>query len=203
MTSKKMKQEETSNEAQEAAAKAAANDAQENTADAQEQAEENQEEAELSPEEKLELHVKSLEEQLAAQKDKYLRLTAEYDNYRKRSMKEKTDLILNGGEKAFTAVLPVLDDMERALATMAKAEDVAAVKEGVDLIYNKFVQTLSQNGVKAIDTKEMPLDTDLHEAIAMIPAPAEELKGKILDCVQQGYTLNEKVIRHAKVVVGE
>lgn len=199
MTSKKMKQEETSKEAE--AAKAAAQEAQENTADTQEQAQE--EAVELSPEEKLEAQVKELEEQLSAQKDKYLRLTAEYDNYRKRSMKEKTDLILNGGEKAFTAVLPVLDDMERALDTMAKAEDVAAVKEGVDLIYNKFVQMLSQNGVKAIDTKEMPLDTDLHEAIAMIPAPAEELKGKILDCVQQGYTLNEKVIRHAKVVVGE
>lgn len=201
MTSKKMnRKEETSQEAQEATTQAQAS----STKDSQEKMEETQEETtELSLEEQLTKQVKSLEEQLSAQKDKYLRLSAEYDNYRKRSLKEKTDLILNGGEKAFTSVLPILDDMERALETMEKAEDVAAVKEGVDLIYNKFVQTLSQQGVKSIDTKEMPLDTDLHEAIAMIPAPSEELKGKILDCVQQGYRLNEKVIRHAKVVVGE
>ncbi len=201
MTSKKMnRKEETSQEAQEATTQAQAS----STKDSQEKMEETQEETtELSLEEQLTKQVKSLEEQLSAQKDKYLRLSAEYDNYRKRSLKEKTDLILNGGEKAFTSILPILDDMERALETMAKVEDVAAVKEGVDLIYNKFVQTLSQQGVKSIDTNEMPLDTDLHEAIAMIPAPSEELKGKILDCVQQGYRLNEKVIRHAKVVVGE
>ncbi len=201
MTSKKMNQkEETSQEAQEGTAQPQTS----STKDSQEKVETTQEETtELSLEEQLAKQVKSLEEQLSTQKDKYLRLSAEYDNYRKRSLKEKTDLILNGGEKAFTSVLPILDDMERALETMEKAEDVAAVKEGVDLIYNKFVQTLSQQGVKSIDTKEMPLDTDLHEAIAMIPAPSEELKGKILDCVQQGYRLNEKVIRHAKVVVGE
>lgn len=201
MTSKKMnRKEETSQEAQEATTQAQAS----STKDSQEKMEETQEETtELSLEEQLTKQVKSLEEQLSAQKDKYLRLSAEYDNYRKRSLKEKTDLILNGGEKAFTSILPILDDMERALETMAKVEDVAAVKEGVDLIYNKFVQTLSQQGVKSIDTNEMPLDTDLHEAIAMIPAPSEELKGKILDCVQQGYRLNEKVIRHEKVVVGE
>ncbi|HXK76404.1 MAG TPA: nucleotide exchange factor GrpE [Bacteroidaceae bacterium] len=194
------RKEETSQEAQEATTQAQAS----STKDSQEKMEETQEETtELSLEEQLTKQVKSLEEQLSAQKDKYLRLSAEYDNYRKRSLKEKTDLILNGGEKAFTSILPILDDMERALETMAKVEDVAAVKEGVDLIYNKFVQTLSQQGVKSIDTNEMPLDTDLHEAIAMIPAPSEELKGKILDCVQQGYRLNEKVIRHAKVVVGE
>ncbi len=201
MTSKKMnRKEETSQEAQEGTAQPQTS----STKDSREKVETTQEETtELSLEEQLAKQVKSLEEQLSAQKDKYLRLSAEYDNYRKRSLKEKTDLILNGGEKAFTSILPILDDMERALETMEKAEDVAAVKEGVDLIYNKFVQTLSQQGVKSIDTKEMPLDTDLHEAIAMIPAPSEELKGKILDCVQQGYRLNEKVIRHAKVVVGE
>ena len=136
-------------------------------------------------------------------KDKYLRLSAEFDNYRKRTMKEKAELILNGGEKAFKAILPVIDDMERALATMQKATDVEAVKEGVDLIYNKFIQILGQNGVQAIETKEKELDTDYHDAIAIIDAPTEELKGKILDCVETGYTLNDKVIRHAKVVVGK
>lgn len=137
------------------------------------------------------------------QKDKYLRLSAEFDNYRKRTLKEKAELILNGGEKSLTSILPVVDDFERALKNMEQATDVAAIREGVELIYNKFITVLGQNGVKAIDTKEKPLDTDFHEAIAVIPAPTEKLKGKILDCVQTGYTLNEKVIRHAKVVVGE
>jgi molecular chaperone GrpE len=136
-------------------------------------------------------------------KDKYLRLSAEFDNYRKRTMKEKAELILNGGEKSISSILPIVDDFERALKNMETAEDVAAVREGVELIYNKFMTVLGQNGVKVIETKEQPLNTDFHEAIAVIPAPAEELKGKILDCVQTGYTLNDKVIRHAKVVVGE
>lgn len=136
-------------------------------------------------------------------KDKYLRLSAEFDNYRKRTMKEKAELILNGGEKSISSILPIVDDFERALKNMETAEDVAAVREGVELIYNKFMTVLGQNGVKVIETKEQPLNTDFHEAIAVIPAPVEELKGKILDCVQPGYTLNDKVIRHAKVVVGE
>ena len=144
-----------------------------------------------------------LQEELETQKDKYLRLSAEFDNYRKRTMKEKAELILNGGEKCIGSILPIIDDFERALKNMETASDVAAVREGVDLIYNKFMTTLGQNGVKVIETKELPLDTDFHEAIAVIPAPTEELKGKILDCVQTGYTLNDKVIRHAKVVVGE
>ena len=135
--------------------------------------------------------------------DKYLRLAAEYDNYRKRTMKEKAELILNGAEKTISSILPIVDDFERALKNMETATDVAAVKEGVELIYNKFMTVLGQNGVKVIETKEQPLDTDYHEAIAVIPAPDEALKGKILDCVQTGYTLNDKVIRHAKVVVGE
>ena len=143
------------------------------------------------------------QEELANMKDKYLRLSAEFDNYRKRTMKEKAELILNGGEKSISSILPIVDDFERALKNMETAEDVAAVREGVELIYNKFMTVLGQNGVKVIETKEQPLNTDLHEAIAVIPAPAEELKGKILDCVQPGYTLNDKVIRHAKVVVGE
>ena len=143
------------------------------------------------------------QEELANMKDKYLRLSAEFDNYRKRTMKEKAELILNGGEKSISSILPIVDDFERALKNMETAEDVAAVREGVELIYNKFMTVLGQNGVKVIETKEQPLNTDFHEAIAVIPAPAEELKGKILDCVQAGYTLNDKVIRHAKVVVGE
>ena len=169
--------------------------------EAQQEAEEL--EKELTPEEKLQAEVEKLQAEQEEMKDKYLRLSAEFDNYRKRTMKEKAELILNGGEKAFKAILPVIDDMERALATMQKATDVEAVKEGVDLIYNKFIQILGQNGVQAIDTKEKELDTDFHDAIAIIDAPTEELKGKILDCVETGYTLNDKVIRHAKVVVGK
>ncbi len=158
---------------------------------------------ELTPEEQLQAQVDELTKEQEEMKDKYLRLSAEFDNYRKRTMKEKAELILNGSEKAFKAILPVIDDMERALATMQKATDVEAVKEGVELIYNKFIQILGQNGVQAMDTKEKELDTDYHDAIAIIDAPSEELKGKILDCVETGYTLNDKVIRHAKVVVGK
>lgn len=142
---------------------------------------------------------KSLEEA----KDKYLRLSAEFDNFRKRTMKEKAELIMNGGEKTVVSILPVLDDMERALATMEKATDVASVREGVELIYQKFLKTLAQNGVKQIETEGQELDTDYHEAIAIVPSPSKEQKGKIMDCVQKGYQLNDKVIRHSKVVVGE
>ena len=143
------------------------------------------------------------QEELAELKDKYLRLSAEFDNYRKRTMKEKAELVLNGGEKALSSILPVVDDLERALKNMETATDVKAVKEGVELIYNKFMNVLGQNGVKVIETQDQALNTDYHEAIAVIPAPEEGKKGKILDCVQTGYTLNDKVMRHAKVVVGE
>ena len=154
-------------------------------------------------EEQLADELKKATETIEEQKDKYLRLSAEFDNYRKRTMKEKAELILNGGEKSITSILPVVDDLERALKNMETATDVQAVKEGVELIYNKFMTTLGQNGVKVIETQDQPLNTDFHEAIAVIPAPEESKKGKILDCVQTGYTLNDKVIRHAKVVVGE
>lgn len=156
-----------------------------------------------SEEEKLADELKKANETIEEQKDKYLRLSAEFDNYRKRTMKEKAELILNGGEKSLTSILPVVDDLERALKNMETATDVQAVKEGVELIYNKFMTVLGQNGVKVIETQDQPLNTDFHEAIAVIPAPEEGKKGKILDCVQTGYTLNDKVIRHAKVVVGE
>ena len=141
-------------------------------------------------------------EEIAELKDKYLRSVAEFDNYRKRTIKEKTELILNGGEKTVIAILPVLDDMERALANMEKAEDVAAVVEGVKLIHKKFIDILGKQGVKAIDTKDATFDVDLHEAIAQLPAPTDEMKGKVMDCTLTGYKLNDKVIRHAQVVVG-
>lgn len=174
--------------------------------DAEEQANGNateKEELPVSEEEKLTQELEAANKLIEEQKDKYLRLSAEFDNYRKRTMKEKAELILNGGEKSISSILPIVDDFERALKNMETATDVAAVREGVELIYNKFMTVLGQNGVKVIETKGKTLDTDYHEAIAVIPAPEEELKGKILDCVQTGYILNEKVIRHAKVVVGE
>lgn len=170
---------------------------------AEQPAEEAEAQAPLTREEELEKTLEEAQATIEEQKDKYLRLSAEFDNYRKRTMKEKAELILSGGEKAIGSILPVVDDLERAMKTMETAEDVEAVKQGVELIYNKFIATLAQNGVKPIDTMDQPLNTDYHEAIAVIPAPTEEQKGKILDCVQTGYTLNDKVIRHAKVVVGE
>lgn len=162
-----------------------------------------EQEAPQNKEEELANELKKANEVIEEQKDKYLRLSAEFDNYRKRTMKEKAELILNGGEKSISSILPVVDDLERALKNMETATDVKAVKEGVELIYNKFMTVLGQNGVKVIETHDQPLNTDFHEAIAVIPAPEEGKKGKILDCVQTGYTLNDKVIRHAKVVVGE
>lgn len=159
--------------------------------------------APLTQEEEFAQELEKAQETIEEQKDKYLRLSAEFDNYRKRTIKEKAELILNGGEKSLSSILPVVDDFERAIKTMETATDVNAVKEGVELIYNKFLAVLAQNGVKVIETKDQPLDTDYHEAIAVIPAPSKEQKGKILDCVQTGYTLNDKVLRHAKVVVGE
>ena len=174
-----------------------------NTAEEQPQNDQAEEAAPLTHEEQLEKELEEAQTAIEEQKDKYLRLSAEFDNYRKRTIKEKAELILNGGEKSISSILPVIDDFERAIKTMETAKDVSAVKEGVELLYNKFMAVLAQNGVKVIETKDQPLDTDYHEAIAVIPAPSEEQKGKILDCVQTGYTLNDKVIRHAKVVVGE
>ncbi len=174
-----------------------------NNAEEQPQDEQAENAAPMTHEEELEKELETAQETIEEQKDKYLRLSAEFDNYRKRTMKEKAELILNGGEKSLSSILPVVDDFERAIKTMETATDVQAVKEGVELIYNKFMATLAQNGVKVIETKDQPLNTDYHEAIAVIPAPSEAQKDKILDCVQTGYTLNDKVLRHAKVVVGE
>lgn len=143
------------------------------------------------------------EDKISALQDKYLRQVAEFDNYRKRTMKEKAELILNGGEKTITALLPVLDDMERALKNMNDTIDIDTLKEGIELIFQKMNKILGTEGLKKIDTENADFNTDFHEAIALVPSPTEDEKGKILDCVQTGYMLNNKVIRHAKVAVGE
>ena len=143
------------------------------------------------------------QEQIDELKDKYLRSVAEFDNYRKRTLKEKAELILNGSEKAVGAVLPILDDMERAIANGEKTDDPQVLREGISLIYAKFQKVLESLGVKEIETADADFDTDVHEAIAMVPGMGDDKKGKVLDCVQKGYKLNEKVIRHAKVAVGQ
>lgn len=142
-------------------------------------------------------------EQIDELKDKYLRTVAEFDNYRKRTLKEKAELILNGGEKTITAILPVLDDMERAIANGEKTEDPQVLREGIQLIFAKFQKTLEGLGVSKIETAEADFNTDVHEAFAMVPGMGDDKKGKVLDCVQTGYKLNDKVIRHAKVAVGQ
>ncbi|MDD4921411.1 MAG: nucleotide exchange factor GrpE [Bacteroidales bacterium] len=135
--------------------------------------------------------------------DNYLRSLAEFDNYRKRSLREKSDLIKNGGESVLVNVLSVVDDMERGLAATKEAKDIEAVKQGMELIYSKLQSFLKQNGITAIEAEGKIFDTDLHEAITTIPAPSEDLKDKVVDCVQKGYYLHDKVIRFAKVVVGK
>ena len=136
-------------------------------------------------------------------KTQMLYKTAEFDNYRKRTLKEKAELILNGGEKAVSAVLPIIDDMERAIENGTKTDDPAVLREGMELIYNKFMKALEGLGVKKIDTENADFDTDLHEAVAMVPGMGDDKKGKVIDCLQTGYQLNDKVIRHAKVAVGQ
>ena len=176
------------------------------TPEANQASEEAQEEApaaEMTVEEQLATMLAEAQQMVNEERDKYLRLSAEFDNYRKRTLKEKAELIKNGGEKTLTAILPVLDDFERALKNMEASEETKAMKEGVELIFSKFQKILGQEGLQAIETEGKEIDTDFHEAIALIPAPSEELRGKILDCVQTGYMLNEKVIRHAKVAVAQ
>ena len=147
--------------------------------------------------------IEQMKQQFDELNDKNLRLMAEFDNYRKRTLKERMDLIKTAGEKVLADMLPLVDDFERAQKAMVTSEDIEAVKEGIELIYNKFIAFLLQNGVKAIPTENETFDTEFHEAITTFPAPTEELKGKIIDCVSKGYTMNEKVIRFSKVVVGE
>ena len=164
---------------------------------------EQQPEEPLTEEEQLKLQLAEAEAKIAELQDRYLRQAAEFDNYRKRTMKEKADLIKSAAEKVIVAELPIVDDMDRALDNMEKGMDADACIEGFKLIAQKFKNTLTQQGLEKIETEGQDFDTDYHEAIALIPAPSEELKGKILDCVQAGYKLGDKVIRHAKVAVGQ
>ncbi len=155
---------------------------------------EREKEDKLSPLEQLQQENEKLKDQL-------LRTIAEFDNFRKRTTKEKSDLILNGGKKTVTSILPVLDDFERALED--GSTDVEAVKAGMQMIFNKFIKTLEGMGVKKIDTQKADFNTDYHEAVAMVPGMGDENKGKVIDCVQTGYTMNDEVIRHAKVAIGQ
>ncbi len=164
---------------------------------------ENSEESENAEnaEEKDPLEVAQAE--IAELKSQLLYKAAEFDNYRKRTLKERAELILNGGEKTITAILPVLDDMERAIENGAKTDDPAVLREGMELIYQKFMKALEAQGVSKIETEDADFDTDVHEAVAMVPGMGDDKKGKVIDCLQQGYKLNDKVIRHAKVAVGQ
>ena len=179
-----LQQEETQTEAQNAEVES-------------QNAEEEQPAKEETPEDKI----AALQAELEKSQKEYLFLMAEFDNYRKRTLKEKADLILQGGEKTIKEILPVLDDFERAMAD--KSEDPAAIKEGMQLIFNKFQKTLESLGVKKIETENADFDVDFHESIALVPGMGEDKKGKVIDCVQTGYTLNDKVIRFAKVAVGQ
>ena len=147
--------------------------------------------------------LEAAEAQIAELKDKYLRTMAEFDNYRKRTLKERTELILNGGEKTITALLPVIDDMERAIANGEKTEDPQVLREGMQLIYQKLMKVLEAQGVSKIETQDADFDTNLHEAVALVPGMGDDKKGKVIDCMATGYKLNDKVIRYAKVAVGQ
>lgn len=151
----------------------------------------------------LEKKVADLEAQVAKEKKEYLFLMAEFDNFRKRTLKEKSEIIKNAGENVFKGILPIMDDFERAIKASENETDASAIKEGTILIYNKLKKYLQQNGVKEFDASETDFDADRHEAISVVPVPDEAMKGKILDTVEKGYTINDKVLRHAKVVVGQ
>jgi len=169
----------------------------------QKEGKEGKKEEKKAKKDKTHEQIEKLEKEIVEIRDKHLRLQAEFDNFRKRTLREKMELMKSGGETVLTNILPVIDDLERALAAFAEVEEENPFKQGVILIYNKFQDFLKQNGIREIDAKGKDFDTDLHEAITKIPAPAEELKGKVADVIQKGYTLNEKVIRFAKVVIGE
>lgn len=182
-TLKEQPLEETDKEAEE--------DSLEKVTDNQDKEAENQ-----SPLEKAQKEIEELKTQL-------LYKVAEFDNYRKRTLKERAELILNGGEKFITAILPILDDMERAIENGKKTDDPAVLREGMELIHQKFMKTLEGQGVSMIETENADFDTDVHEAVAMVPGMGDDKKGKVIDCLQKGYKLNDKVIRHAKVAVGQ
>ena len=181
-----LQQEETQTEAQNAEVES-------------QNAEEEQSAQEETPEDKI----AALQAELEKSQKEYLFLMAEFDNYRKRTVKEKAELIKNGGEKAMLGLLPVIDDFERAIDAIDKSSDVEGLKEGVDLIYNKFMKYLESQQVKPMESTGTDFDADIYEAVTTFPAPDESMKGKVIDTVQKGYTINEKVLRHAKVVVGQ
>lgn len=181
-----LQQEETQSEAQNAEVE-------------NQNAEEEQPAKEETPEDKI----AALQAELEKSQKEYLFLMAEFDNYRKRTVKEKAELIKNGGEKAMLGLLPVIDDFERAIDAIDKSSDVEGLKEGVDLIYNKFMKYLESQQVKPMESTGTDFDADIYEAVTTFPAPDESMKGKVIDTVQKGYTINEKVLRHAKVVVGQ
>lgn len=181
-----LQQEETQTEAQNAEVES-------------QNAEEEQPAKEETPEDKI----AALQAELEKSQKEYLFLMAEFDNYRKRTVKEKAELIKNGGEKAMLGLLPVIDDFERAIDAINKSSDVESLKEGVDLIYNKFMKYLESQQVKPMESTGTDFDADIYEAVTTFPAPDESMKGKVIDTVQKGYTINEKVLRHAKVVVGQ
>lgn len=163
----------------------------------------NTEEEQSAKEETPEDKIAALQAELEKSQKEYLFLMAEFDNYRKRTVKEKAELIKNGGEKAMLGLLPVIDDFERAIDAIDKSSDVEGLKEGVDLIYNKFMKYLESQQVKPMESTGTDFDADIYEAVTTFPAPDESMKGKVIDTVQKGYTINEKVLRHAKVVVGQ
>ena len=189
----KIEDEETLNEdpVEETDKEAENNAAEEATAETQEEETEEQD-----PLEKAQAEIEELKNQL-------LYKAAEFDNYRKRTLKERAELILNGGEKFITAILPIIDDMERAIESGAKTDDPEVLREGMELIHQKFIKVLEAQGVSKIDTENADFDTDVHEAVAMVPGMGDDKKGKVIDCLQKGYKLNDKVIRHAKVAVGQ
>ena len=175
------------------------NQTEEATVQAEEESKEQTEQAEKSAEDKI----AELEKENADLKDQLLRRAADFDNYRKRTLKEKSELLKSAGESVLLNILPLVDDFERAQKALENVSDVESMKEGINLIYEKFISFLAQNGVKAIETEGKEFDLDFHEAITTIPAPSEDLKGKVIDCTQKGYVMNDKVIRFAKVVVGQ
>jgi len=175
----------------------------ENNQDSKNSVTENKQEGTTESEQQSEVTITNWESKYLEMNDRYLRLSAEFDNYRKRTLKEKMELVKTAGEDLLVALLPVVDNFERAMKSIENTKDIDAVKEGIHLIYGRFAEFLSQKGVKEIASQSLQLDTDLHEAVTKIPAPAEELKGKIVDVIEKGYYLHDKVIRYAKVVVGE
>ena len=191
-----MEEEESLNEQTTEETTNNATDAQQDTHSDGTETETETEDAETDPLEKAQQEIEEL-------KDKYLRAVAEFDNYRKRTLKERTELILNGGEKVITAILPIVDDMERAIENGKKTDEPDVLREGMELICQKFLKTLEAQGVSVIDTDDTDFNTDVHEAVAMVPGMGDDKKGKVIDCLQKGYKLNDKVIRHAKVAVGQ